>query len=200
MVQVLRLQPQGRHCPAGPITYSKQHSWQVEKSDGIYFHHMTSISGIHTVVQWHIQTYDWDSVTLKPEHPVPVHFCWLLFSVGTQKFPLPVEKSTLQAQWVNSSTDNVHGASVVTKSRSVRLLTCPNVAVLIHTRNSVPAVQAQCLSQGTSHSEEQLIAPQITSNTSRLAWNMSPGRFSLCYAIHCRAGDVCNESLVMLRR
>lgn len=121
VVQVLRLQPQGRHCPAGPITYSKQHSWRVEKkSHGIYFHHTTSISGIHTVVQWHIQTYDWDSVTLKPEHPVPVHFCQLLFSVGTQKFPPPVVQSTLQAQWVNRSTDNVHRASVVKKSRSVR--------------------------------------------------------------------------------
>lgn len=49
--------------------------------------------------------------------PVPVHFCWLLFSVATQKFPLPVVKSTLQAQWVNSSTDNAHRASVVKKSK-----------------------------------------------------------------------------------
>lgn len=79
------------------------------------------------------------------------------------------------------------------------LLTCPNIAVLFHTRNPVPAVQAQCLSQDTCHREEQLIAPQITSNTSCLAWNTSPEGFSLGYAIHCRVDDACNISLVMLR-
>lgn len=143
VLELLRRQPQRRQSPGCPSMYRKHHSWQVEKSHGIYFHHTTSISGIHTAVQWHIQTYDWDSVTIKPEHPVPVHFCWLLFSVGTQKFPLSVVKSTLQAQWANSSTNDVYGASVVKKSRSVHfLLTCPNVAVLFHTRNSVPAVQS----------------------------------------------------------
>lgn len=38
VAQVLRLQPRGRHCPAGPVTHSTQHSWQVEKPHGVYFH------------------------------------------------------------------------------------------------------------------------------------------------------------------
>lgn len=115
VAQVLRAQPRGRHCPAGPGTHSTQHSWQVEKPHGVYFHkHFrdTYSSPLACTDVWLRQRHT------RARPPCSSPFL-LFFSVGTQKFPLPVLKSALQAQWVSSSTNNVHGASVGKKSRNV---------------------------------------------------------------------------------
>lgn len=108
-------QPWGRHCPAGPITHSTQHSWQVEKPHGVYFHEHfrdTHSSPVACTNVWLRQRH----TRARPPWSSPF---LLFFSVGTQKFPLPILKSTLQAQWERSSINDVHGASVGKKSRNV---------------------------------------------------------------------------------
>lgn len=113
-------------------------------------------------------------------------------TVSSKVCPLGTVRKQFNQRWVRSiSSEEIQKCSF--------LLTCPNVAVLFHTRNAVPAVQALYLSQDTCHREKQLIAPQTTSNTSCLAGNTSPEGRSLCYAIHRRADDVCNVSLVTWR-
>lgn len=131
--------------------YRKQHSWRVEKSHGIYFHHTTRISGTHTVVQWHVQTYDRQRHT-QARAPCSSPFLLTAFlswysevsTVSSKVCPLGTVRKQFNQQWVRSiSSEEIQKCSF--------LLTCPNVAVLFHTRNSVPAVQAPCLSQDTCH-------------------------------------------------